>query len=110
MLPDKDQLTLELARQVLADYQRLQNDHAFLKRSLRRTEAFLEDSRRVNISQQDQIATLERERKLLIDVAYKAIAAGEKVAKYSQDIGSKEEGIQILIDLRTQLNDIEIPF
>lgn len=81
-----------------------------LKRSLRRTEAFLEDSRLVSISKQNEVVALEKERKLLIDVAYKAIAAGEKVAMYSDESLNKEVGLKVFIELRTQLNDIEIPF
>lgn len=110
MLPDKDQLTLELARQVLADYQQLQREHAFLKRSLRRTEGFLEDSRRLNISQQNQIATLEKERKLLIDVAYRAIAAGEELGREHPTLELRKEILDKMRQLRTELNDVEIPF
>ncbi len=110
MLPDKDQLTLELARQVLADYQRLQNEHAFLKRSLRRTESFLEDSRRVNISKQNQVVALEKERKLLIDVAYRAIATGEELGREDKDPQRRQKTMDTLRQLRVELNDIEIPF
>lgn len=70
----------------------------------------MEDSRRVNISQQDQISTLEKERKLLIDVAYKAIATGEELGREHPTVALRKEILDKMRQLRTELNDVEIPF
>lgn len=111
---EKDQLNVDLTRQLLTDYQELQRQNAFLKRSLKRTEGFLRDEQsektRVKISLDDT----EKQKKRVLEIAKLAIERGEAITLLVDDMvddkGLKEDYLRLLKKLNGYIQDIEIPF
>ncbi len=104
------QLNIDLSRQLLSDYQALQQKVAFLERQLRRTESFLEDARRQGLTEQRNFLQASKEKDQALKLARELLVKAREATSISNSVA-----VQIFLcdvaAIENQLSQIEeIPF